>query len=104
MNIIAFFNFCAQNSLYTSSLDFGFAQYLEKEQDFRIRGTPLYMAPEMLLQHHYDAKVELMCYVALQKSFAFLLDELGFFLLAESDCCSSCTRSNTDFLCNLTFK
>ena len=37
--------------------DFGFAQYLETGQDFRIRGTPLYMAPEMLLQHQYDAKV-----------------------------------------------
>ncbi|XP_076800157.1 serine/threonine-protein kinase ULK3-like isoform X3 [Clavelina lepadiformis] len=39
--------------------DFGFAQYLGSNQDFALRGSPLYMAPEMILQHHYDAKVDL---------------------------------------------
>lgn len=38
--------------------DFGFAQYIEQNRDFHIRGTPLYMAPEILLRHHYDAKVK----------------------------------------------
>ncbi|XP_070511150.1 serine/threonine-protein kinase ULK3 isoform X2 [Cardiocondyla obscurior] len=40
--------------------DFGFAQYLSNsEQRFTIRGSPLYMAPEMLLKHKYDARVDL---------------------------------------------
>ncbi|XP_015608023.1 serine/threonine-protein kinase ULK3 isoform X2 [Cephus cinctus] len=40
--------------------DFGFAQYLSsQEKKFTIRGSPLYMAPEMLLQHKYDARVDL---------------------------------------------
>ena len=40
--------------------DFGFAQYLSNsEQKFTIRGSPLYMAPEILLKHKYDARVDL---------------------------------------------
>ncbi|XP_043527661.1 serine/threonine-protein kinase ULK3 isoform X1 [Frieseomelitta varia] len=40
--------------------DFGFAQYLSNsEQKFAIRGSPLYMAPEILLKHKYDARVDL---------------------------------------------
>ncbi|XP_067203282.1 serine/threonine-protein kinase ULK3 isoform X2 [Linepithema humile] len=40
--------------------DFGFAQYLSNsEHKFAIRGSPLYMAPEMLLKHKYDARVDL---------------------------------------------
>nr|CAB3267502.1 serine/threonine-protein kinase ULK3-like [Phallusia mammillata] len=39
--------------------DFGFAQYVEASRDYSIRGSPLYMAPEMILQHQYDAKVDL---------------------------------------------
>jgi len=40
--------------------DFGFAQYLSNsEHKFTIRGSPLYMAPEMLLKHKYDARVDL---------------------------------------------
>ncbi|KAM7285288.1 serine/threonine-protein kinase ULK3 [Ixodes scapularis] len=40
--------------------DFGFAQYL-RAGDFAssLRGSPLYMAPEMLLSDHYDNKVDL---------------------------------------------
>lgn len=40
--------------------DFGFAQYL-RPGDFAssLRGSPLYMAPEMLLSDHYDNKVDL---------------------------------------------
>jgi len=37
--------------------DFGFAQYMGTAVDFSIRGSPLYMAPEIILQQHYDAKV-----------------------------------------------
>lgn len=41
-------------------LDFGFAQYLSNsEQKFAIRGSPLYMAPEILFKRKYDARVDL---------------------------------------------
>ncbi|XP_014675720.1 PREDICTED: serine/threonine-protein kinase ULK3-like [Priapulus caudatus] len=40
--------------------DFGFAQWLETSSvGESLRGSPLYMAPEMLLQHKYDASVDL---------------------------------------------
>ncbi|XP_023236282.1 serine/threonine-protein kinase ULK3-like [Centruroides sculpturatus] len=40
--------------------DFGFAQYLNPEdRATSLRGSPLYMAPEILLKHHYDARVDL---------------------------------------------
>ncbi|XP_046427367.1 serine/threonine-protein kinase ULK3 isoform X1 [Neodiprion virginianus] len=40
--------------------DFGFAQYLANyEHKFAMRGSPLYMAPEILLDHKYDARVDL---------------------------------------------
>ncbi|XP_064475091.1 serine/threonine-protein kinase ULK3-like isoform X2 [Ornithodoros turicata] len=40
--------------------DFGFAQYLhEGDRASSLRGSPLYMAPEMLLSNHYDHKVDL---------------------------------------------
>lgn len=41
-------------------LDFGFAQYLSPEEyNSSLRGSPLYMAPEILLKHRYDARVDL---------------------------------------------
>ncbi|XP_049938547.1 serine/threonine-protein kinase ULK3 [Schistocerca serialis cubense] len=56
-----------QNLLLTSTpklilklADFGFAQYLSPEDyNSSLRGSPLYMAPEMLLKRHYDASVDL---------------------------------------------
>lgn len=46
--------------LFLAISDFGFAQYLSNsEHKFAIRGSPLYMAPEMLLRHKYDARVDL---------------------------------------------
>lgn len=40
--------------------DFGFAQYLYPDSaSSSLRGSPLYMAPEILLKHHYDARVDL---------------------------------------------
>ncbi|XP_031554637.1 serine/threonine-protein kinase ULK3-like isoform X1 [Actinia tenebrosa] len=40
--------------------DFGFAQYLHSDADSRnIRGSPLYMAPEMICHESYDASVDL---------------------------------------------
>ncbi|KAG7204805.1 hypothetical protein KM043_005211 [Ampulex compressa] len=40
--------------------DFGLAQYLSNsERKFTIRGSPLYMAPEILLKGQYDARVDL---------------------------------------------
>jgi len=40
--------------------DFGFASYFSREQTkSSLRGSPLYMAPEMVLDRKYDAKVDL---------------------------------------------
>lgn len=40
--------------------DFGFAQYLKPQDDATsMRGSPLYMAPEILLNRKYDARVDL---------------------------------------------
>ncbi|XP_035233588.1 serine/threonine-protein kinase ULK3-like [Stegodyphus dumicola] len=40
--------------------DFGLAQYLHSDAEgTSFRGSPLYMAPEILLKHHYDARVDL---------------------------------------------
>lgn len=40
--------------------DFGFAQFLnDSTQKNSIRGSPLYMAPEMLLNKTYDVKADL---------------------------------------------
>ncbi|XP_054159394.1 serine/threonine-protein kinase ULK3-like [Oppia nitens] len=40
--------------------DFGFAQYLRSEDSATsMRGSPLYMAPEILLKNKYDANVDL---------------------------------------------
>merc|ERR1719278_1786760 len=40
--------------------DFGFAQHFTSDETkSAIRGSPLYMAPEMVLKRHYDAKVDL---------------------------------------------
>ena len=41
-------------------LDFGLANFMsEKTQMENIRGSPLYMAPEMLLFNRYDVKADL---------------------------------------------
>ncbi|KAG8175537.1 hypothetical protein JTE90_016685 [Oedothorax gibbosus] len=40
--------------------DFGLAQYLHSgDEATSFRGSPLYMAPEILLKQHYDARVDL---------------------------------------------
>ena len=40
--------------------DFGFAQHFSDEETAtKIKGSPLYMAPEMLLKRKYDAKVDI---------------------------------------------
>nr|CAD7409667.1 unnamed protein product [Timema cristinae] len=40
--------------------DFGFAQYLSPDTYHNsLRGSPLYMAPEILLKHKYDCRVDL---------------------------------------------
>lgn len=40
--------------------DFGFAQYLNSEEQTQtMRGSPLYMAPEMICSEKYDARVDL---------------------------------------------
>ncbi|XP_016407770.1 serine/threonine-protein kinase ULK3 [Sinocyclocheilus rhinocerous] len=40
--------------------DFGFAQYMSPwDEQQALRGSPLYMAPEMVCRRHYDARVDL---------------------------------------------
>lgn len=40
--------------------DFGFAQYMSPwDEQHALRGSPLYMAPEMVCRRHYDARVDL---------------------------------------------
>lgn len=40
--------------------DFGFAQYFTSDETkSALRGSPLYMAPEMVLDRRYDAKVDI---------------------------------------------
>ena len=40
--------------------DFGFARYLGEDSDaFSLRGSPLYMAPEIICKRHYDARADL---------------------------------------------
>jgi len=47
-------------SLMLKLADFGFAQYLSADdQNSTMRGSPLYMAPEILLKKKYDARVDL---------------------------------------------
>lgn len=58
--IIRTMNSMTSSLSLTFILDFGFAQYLSNsEQKFAIRGSPLYMAPEILLKRKYDARVDL---------------------------------------------
>ncbi|XP_014209923.1 serine/threonine-protein kinase ULK3 [Copidosoma floridanum] len=48
-------------SVFTLKIaDFGLAQFLSSDDTkHSIRGSPLYMAPEILLRHKYDARVDL---------------------------------------------
>ncbi|XP_053319599.1 serine/threonine-protein kinase ULK3 [Spea bombifrons] len=40
--------------------DFGFAQHMSSQDETQdLRGSPLYMAPEMICSRHYDARVDL---------------------------------------------
>lgn len=40
--------------------DFGFAQYMSPwDEKHVLRGSPLYMAPEMVCRRQYDARVDL---------------------------------------------
>ncbi|NXR31978.1 ULK3 kinase, partial [Zosterops hypoxanthus] len=49
---------CAPTS--SLSADFGFAQYMSPwDEKHVLRGSPLYMAPEMVCRQHYDARVDL---------------------------------------------
>jgi serine/threonine-protein kinase ULK/ATG1 len=56
MNIV----FLRQMLHFVCIIDFGFAQYLAADdQQSSLRGSPLYMAPEILLKQKYDARVDL---------------------------------------------
>ena len=47
-------------SINANFTDFGLAQLLgNKDRETSLRGSPLYMAPEILLQQSYDASVDL---------------------------------------------
>lgn len=66
-NDIAHMDLKPQNLLLSSRenpilklADFGFAQYLHSEEETQtMRGSPLYMAPEMICSSKYDASVDL---------------------------------------------
>lgn len=46
--------------LTLSPTDFGFAQYMSPwDEKHVLRGSPLYMAPEMVCRQQYDARVDL---------------------------------------------
>ena len=48
------------NQMNLKLADFGFAQHFSDEETATmIKGSPLYMAPEMLLRRKYDAKVDI---------------------------------------------
>ena len=40
-------------------IDFGFAQNLKNRNGSSLRGSPLYMAPEIIKHRNYDSKVDL---------------------------------------------
>lgn len=53
-----------QNILLSGNMlklaDFGFAQYMSPwDEQHALRGSPLYMAPEIVCRKHYDARVDL---------------------------------------------
>ncbi|TRZ03062.1 hypothetical protein DNTS_029718 [Danionella cerebrum] len=58
---IAHLDLKPQNMLLSGNLlklgDFGFAQYMSICEE--LRGSPLYMAPEIICKKHYDARVDL---------------------------------------------
>lgn len=66
-NDVSHFDLKPQNLLITQTpqltlkvADFGFAQHLASdEQNTSMKGSPLYMAPEILLSHLYNAKADL---------------------------------------------
>ncbi|XP_074693694.1 serine/threonine-protein kinase ULK3 isoform X2 [Strix aluco] len=46
--------------IFLQQLDFGFAQYMSPwDEKHVLRGSPLYMAPEMVCRQQYDARVDL---------------------------------------------
>ncbi|XP_072727385.1 serine/threonine-protein kinase ULK3 isoform X5 [Ciconia boyciana] len=46
--------------VFLQQLDFGFAQYMSPwDEKHVLRGSPLYMAPEMVCRQQYDARVDL---------------------------------------------
>ncbi|XP_026633010.1 serine/threonine-protein kinase ULK3 isoform X4 [Microtus ochrogaster] len=46
--------------VFMQQLDFGFAQHMSpRDEKHVLRGSPLYMAPEMVCQRQYDARVDL---------------------------------------------
>ena len=52
--------FVRQRLYFMHIIDFGFAQYLAADdQNSSMRGSPLYMAPEILLKKKYDARVDI---------------------------------------------
>ncbi|CAD7084987.1 unnamed protein product [Hermetia illucens] len=66
-NDISHFDLKPQNLLLTRTpnvvlkvADFGFAEHLELgESNYTLKGSPLYMAPEIVLKRNYDARADL---------------------------------------------
>ncbi len=54
------FTLCLYPCLFVYSADFGFARYLlEADMAATICGSPIYMAPEILIGHRYDSKADM---------------------------------------------
>ena len=50
----------SEHNPYLKLADFGMVQHLDSGDHADLfRGSPLYMAPEIFLAYHYDAKVDL---------------------------------------------
>lgn len=51
---------CSLDRPHLKLADFGFAQHMACQDELQsLRGSPLYMAPEMICSKHYDARVDL---------------------------------------------
>ncbi|NXO63400.1 ULK2 kinase, partial [Phainopepla nitens] len=59
-NILLSYASRRKSSVVLSTADFGFARYLHSNMmAATLCGSPMYMAPEVIMSQHYDAKADL---------------------------------------------